>query len=261
MKEKYWKNSCLLILVIVMPFYGCVTNSSTSRDNQITAADLDARENNRKLDKLSNNIKDLTGTIGGFQNDIRFLREELDRLKERVDKSNVKVSALKGKYREGDIVKAPPLPIETLQEKQLNKSPGSVDPDSGVKVAALQPRDYYHNAYDDYRFGEYESAIENFRKFVDHYPDDDLADNAQYWIGEMYYKLGDFKKATEEFAKVYENYPQGNKVGDAKLKYALCLYDMKEIDRCFSQLEDLAVEYEGGRIGETALQKLQKLRK
>ncbi len=52
------------------------------------------------------------------------------------------------------------------------------------------------------------------------FPQSDLADNAQYWIGECFYSQKKFQEAKEGFAAVAEHFPFGNKVPDALYKEA-----------------------------------------
>ena len=50
------------------------------------------------------------------------------------------------------------------------------------------------------------------------YPSHELADNAQYWLGECFYHRKDYSMALREFRRVVEKFPRGNKVPDALLK-------------------------------------------
>lgn len=264
------------LLAAMLSCNGCVTDSSSERDKLAVAAELDARENTKKLDQLGKNISDLKETIDGFQVDIRYLREEIDKLKNRVEEAeeraktmgktgtpegSAKTGGKKEKFKEGDIAAAPPPSIEDVKSAREEKPAEPQSPAAGdIKTTSLKPEDYYQNAYDDLRFGEYESAIEGFRKFIDQHPGDKLAGNAQYWIGECYYGMKDFKRAAEEFKKVRENYPKGNKVPDARLKHALCLYDLKEVDLCLTELEKLVSEYKGTSIADTASKQIERLK-
>ena len=63
-----------------------------------------------------------------------------------------------------------------------------------------------------------ELALAGFQEFLLHYPDDDLSDNAQYWIGECYYGLNDLDQAILEYLKVRDVYPNADKVPAATLK-------------------------------------------
>jgi tol-pal system protein YbgF len=97
----------------------------------------------------------------------------------------------------------PPLPAET-----------SVP----AEPIAAEPLRLYRDALAALRAGHNAVALAGFRKFLTRYPRHDYADNAQYWIGECYYDLKQFRSAVHEFRRVVERYPQGNKVPDAMLK-------------------------------------------
>jgi tol-pal system protein YbgF len=81
-----------------------------------------------------------------------------------------------------------------------------------------EPLRIYRDALEALRAGHHAAALAGFRRFLDHYPVHDYADNAQYWIGECYYDLHQYQAATREFRAVIERYPRGNKVPDAMLK-------------------------------------------
>ena len=63
------------------------------------------------------------------------------------------------------------------------------------------PTELYLKAFADYAAGRYQPAIEGFSAFVDSYPGNDYAGNAQYWLGECYYALQDYQQAVREFEK------------------------------------------------------------
>ena len=85
-------------------------------------------------------------------------------------------------------------------------------------------------------------AIAGFREFLRRYSDHELANNAQYWIGEAYLSLArgyanagqgeraseSLEQAVQEFKKVLANYPRGDKTPTALYKEALALIDLKQ---------------------------------
>ncbi|MCX7991063.1 MAG: tetratricopeptide repeat protein [Proteobacteria bacterium] len=83
----------------------------------------------------------------------------------------------------------------------------------------------YNKGYEMYSQGKYPQTISIFREFLQKYPKDALADNAQYWIAESYYSQKNFQKAIEEFKKV-EKYPDGNKAPDAYYKIYLAYTEL-----------------------------------
>jgi tol-pal system protein YbgF len=76
----------------------------------------------------------------------------------------------------------------------------------------------YDQAYLDLTRGNYSLAVLGFREFLKRSPQSDLADNAQYWVGECFYAQRDYVTAVQEFLKVQEQNPNGDKVPAALLK-------------------------------------------
>ena len=69
-------------------------------------------------------------------------------------------------------------------------------------------------------YGEAELAL---RTFVEQNPDDPLAGNAKYWLGETYYVRQDFEQAAITFAEAYQRYPDNTKAPDNLLKLGMSL--------------------------------------
>jgi tol-pal system protein YbgF len=83
----------------------------------------------------------------------------------------------------------------------------------------------YNASKDSFDKGRYEESIEGFKRFLDRYPKSELADNAQYWIGECYMALKMYDRAIAAYENVKKNYPEGNKVPDAMLKQAMAFLE------------------------------------
>jgi tol-pal system protein YbgF len=119
-------------------------------------------------------------------------------------------------------------------------TPSASVPRTGA--ASLGAQDVYQAAYIDYSKGSYALAVAGFREFIRRHPEHELADNAQYWIGESLYSLGrtyanqgqsercvqSLEQAVQEFKKVVANYPRGDKAPTALYKEALVLIELKQ---------------------------------
>ncbi len=79
----------------------------------------------------------------------------------------------------------------------------------------------YQAALVHLRAGRHDEAVASLRAFVAAHPQHDLADNAQYWLGECFYDRKDYSTALREFRRVVDQFPAGNKVPDALLKLGL----------------------------------------
>ena len=79
----------------------------------------------------------------------------------------------------------------------------------------------YDQATSDLAQGRYDLAREAFREFVRRYSTVELADNAQYGVGECFFAQSLFDSAAVEYARVERLYPQGDKVPAALYKLGL----------------------------------------
>lgn len=125
------------------------------------------------------------------------------------------------------VVISPPQMPQTPQTPETPSvpPPGAAAP-QGAAVARSDMIDYtklYDTAYEDYVRQSYPLARSEFEEYLRRFPETDLADNAQYWVGECFFAEGKYEQAADAFKKVIERYPTGNKVPRAMLKagYAL----------------------------------------
>ncbi len=113
----------------------------------------------------------------------------------------------------------------------------------------------YETAYRDLQRENYQLALINFRAFLDEYPATRLSDNAQYWIGEVYYAQGQFTQAAEEFRKVVDDYAGQDKVPAAYYKIALCFINLRDKVTAKRYLDYLVERFPDTREAQLAEQK------
>jgi tol-pal system protein YbgF len=114
-------------------------------------------------------------------------------------------------------------------------------------------------AYSDYSRGNFDLALSEFRQYVEIYPGSELADNAQYWIGEILYAQKKLPEAIVEFEKVATVNPQGDKASIALYKRGLILLEMERKDEAVAQFHTIFKDYSKTKEGELATQQLQQL--
>jgi tol-pal system protein YbgF len=86
-------------------------------------------------------------------------------------------------------------------------------------------------------------AVVEFRELTKRFPENALASNAQYWIGEAYYRQRDFDQALAEFRKVVDGYAKSAQVPEALLKIGLCYRALKEPARGREVWEQITKDY------------------
>ena len=99
--------------------------------------------------------------------------------------------------------------------------------DSSAGETPMVKKDYEF-AFQALERRDYRVAIARFKEFLKKYPKSNLADNAQYWIGESHYGLREFDQAIIEFDAVRRRYPQGEKVPAALLKQGFAFAELGE---------------------------------
>jgi len=182
----------------------------------------------RRLDALAATLTTLTARV-----------EELGT---RVEALNRQVrTATPSPTRPGPAVSAP-APTGGTPAAPAPPAAPALSPGAKPATGSLGPQDIYQAAYIDFSKGSYALAIAGFREFLRRYPEHELADNSQYWIGECNFSLArgyanagqqerylqSLELAVQEFKKVVANYPRGDKAPTALYKEALALLELKQ---------------------------------
>ena len=153
-------------------------------------------------------------------------------------------------------------------EQYLNLEPSGkapVVPKSVAKIKAgkqaqppLSEDEIYRMAKQAFDQGEADTAKKKFQELIERYPQSERADNAQFWIGEIYYREKWYEKAILEYQKVIENYPKGNKVPASLLKQGLAFQNLGDKANARLILEELIKKYPKTSEAKIARDKLKK---
>ncbi len=100
----------------------------------------------------------------------------------------------------------------------------------------------YNNALRLYEDERPREAVAEFSRVLEAAPTSDLADNAEYWIGECYYKLEEFESALAAFQRVF-NHEGANKYEDAQLKIGMTYRLMGRRTEAITALRELINRY------------------
>jgi tol-pal system protein YbgF len=92
-----------------------------------------------------------------------------------------------------------------------------------IELPAGDPQTQYNFAYNLVLNGRFAEAQSAFEAFIEANPEDALAGNSQYWVGETFYARGQFENAARAFARGFERYPASSKTTDNLLKLGMAL--------------------------------------
>lgn len=118
---------------------------------------------------------------------------------------------------------APGIGIAQQDTSLAALQPGGQQPAAGYTLVGETPEEQYKYAFgllSQANYGEAELAL---RGFVEQNPNDPLAGNAKYWLGETFYVRQDYQQAAVTFAEAYQEYPDSGKAPDNLLKLGMSL--------------------------------------
>jgi tol-pal system protein YbgF len=217
-----------------------------------TAVNLELR-----LDQLETQMRNLTGSLEEANYSIDQLKSRLDKLVSDIDQrfSQLEHPGAPGAPPPGPLAaNTAPAPGAGANPATPPSQPGNLVAPGGAQTASRTPaappstggtlptgsaQEQYNYAFGKLREADYPAAEQALRAFVQRYPNDALAGNAQYWLGETYYVRKDYNNAAATFAEGYRKYPQSGKAADNLLKLGMSLGNIgqkKEACLTFNQL-------------------------
>jgi len=245
--------ACLAALALV----GCASTPPEQDPVQIKLNDLDTRlariervVTNQSLLQLSNQVESLRSDLRSMHNDIDLLTNNLEaaRKQQRDLYADLDRRLKNLELHGGGGAAATAAPADSAAP--------SAAADSG---SAVSDETAYQTAFGLLKDGQYDRAIAAFQKFLVTYRDSQLADNAQYWLGEANYVTKAFPEAQAAFQRVVDVYPQSRKRPDALLKIGYCEYELKQWGLARETLTRVATQFTDTPAGHLAQQRLDRM--
>jgi tol-pal system protein YbgF len=195
-------------------------------------------------------------------------------IRERSDDTNVRITALREELEAlrntvqvlqqvAQAALAPPVaavPIDPNAPVPTALPPAPAAPPPAVpSTAGLSPQRLFEPARTDYFAGQYSSAILGFEAFLRAFPRSDLADDAQYYIGESYFQQNQFGDAVTAYNQVIQNFPGANAVPDAYYKRGFAQERLGQADAARSSYETVIKSFPDSTAAQLARQSLDRL--
>jgi tol-pal system protein YbgF len=137
-----------------------------------------------------------------------------------------------------------------FQQISQRAAPPTASPAQG------DPNQLYDQAAQDLTQGRYALALQGFRDYVRRYPAAELADNAQYGVGECFFAQSQFDSAAVEYARVEQGWSKGDKVPAALYKLALSRDRLGQKDAAKTTFEDLVKRFPNSGEAQLARERL-----
>jgi len=192
---------------------------------------------------LSDNVQDIQARVGKLSqqmNDIQGLLQSIDG----------KISGGVAPSAAGAGAGAAPGADGVIADNGAG-SPGGPPPISADTL--------YQNALRDFTGGKYDLARQEFSDYLTNFPTNDLASNAQFYLGEIDYAQGNYKVAIGEYTKVMSQYPRSFKVAASQLKKAQAEVKLGNKQAGIRDLHEVVRKYPGSDEARQAQARLREL--
>ena len=198
-----------------------------------------------------------TPTSGNLTLEMRRLHSSLDRQEKAVQDLSRQVVELEARLqRQAEDIEQF---RQTPQSEQAGYLPAYTSQAQGVATTPNQGEgsatEVYLQAFGDYASGRYQRAVHGFETFLQRFPNNSYASNAQFWLGDCYFNQQQYPVAIQEFERVLNDYPSAPKNPDALLKIAIAQLQLGATDEARQAVDKLAQRYPKS----TATQKAQEL--
>jgi len=170
------------------------------------------------LDKSMSSPVAAVGTkVDSMAGEFQAMRVSLDDVSSKLAKLQQGLIDLNNTVK---VISAPPPPPAPAAGAATGTAGG---PPPGVTSESL-----YANAMRDKDGGNYDIAQQEYMDYLKFYSASEMAPNAQYYVGEIYYTRKDYENALQAFDAVLERFPDNNKTLDAMYMKGRTLFQMGE---------------------------------
>jgi tol-pal system protein YbgF len=199
--------------------------------------------------------------VDSVASDLRVLREKLDETNVRLTSLSQDVDGVRDMIPKLASQPSPAtLADPTAPAGSTPAAPAAVapvsQPPSPINATGTTPRRLYETAYADYTAGQWSLAIQGFETYLKTYPKSDLADDAQYYIGESYSGDSRFREAAAAYERVISDYPQSDILPEAYYKVGITYERLGQPDRARTAYEYAVKAFPDTDAGRLAKQRL-----
>jgi tol-pal system protein YbgF len=237
---------------------------STEVDSKLNSVRDTQAELVAEIDKMRGEIRGLSGRVEDnkrlAQHSIERDTTEQDSIKASLSELSEHLSLLETQLKQVQAHLGLKATVD-MSEQLAKKTPSVAEkppaqPPVIKESPTLSEDQLYESTLATFKGAEYEEALVGFRRFVEQYPGSDLADNAQFWIGECYMGLKQYEQAILAYQEVIKKYPKGNKVPNAMLRQALAFYEINDKISSRLLLKKIIREYPNSSEAKIASSKL-----
>jgi tol-pal system protein YbgF len=210
--------------------------------------------------KLQQQLAQLEGVIEEQNHQIQSLKEKQKLLYIDIDS---RLTELEANAKQTTLLNDQPT-IDTVDSPAQTVAIEKVQNTLTTQTIAEQPvissaQDDYDIAFAHLRAGRFLESARAFESFIQKFPNNELTDNAYYWLGESYYVKRQYPQALSAFQSLTSKFPNSSKAPDSWLKIGYSYYEMDDFANADENLNKVINNYPSLPIARLAKNRLQQL--
>ena len=247
-----------LTLVSVLA-QGCLVTMGKHQALEERVAALE-QSNNALVNRTDRNEKRIENVKTYVDDEDGKIRDLLANLRADVDDLRMQHSRTVGAQEEVihrlDLIQGKIKGIKGLMDERLGGDRESLPED-----LPGAPEEIFKVGLEKFNAGYTKTARAIFTEFIRLAPDDEKADDAQFYIGESYFAESRFVEAVTEYRKVYDNYQRGDRFREAVLRIGLSYERTNDCDKAKKIYKFARDEFKKTPEGDKAQEKYKALKK
>ncbi len=218
-----------------------LTQQLTQTGAATAAPDPAAAETRARLDTLAHDVEVMRTRADEADQRVSTLANDLRTLRDAVETFIRTPAAIAAPSPGGQ-----PAPAPAGQGGAAGHPPATGGAEGPAATAPESPAggtDLYRQAYADYARGDADRALQELEQFIRLHPGDDLADDAEFLAGEVYFSQQRYPEAVAAYDRLLKEHPAGDKAAAAYLKKGLALLEMNRTADAVIQLQHVVTAF------------------
>jgi len=228
-------------------------------DNSVIA-DFEARlgQMEEEANRVYGAVEELGHAVDEFAKKMELISKDFDlRIQDLEDTQAELVAA---RLKAG---KAPSAPVKKAAAKKkpvAKKVAQKVSSSDSVVPQTITPEDLYNKAYNFVVATAYPTAEVWMKEFLKRHESHELADNANYWLGEIYLVQDKPEDAVVSFSTGIAKFPKGAKAAGNLLKMGVAFKRLGKVDYAKGSWDKLMKDFPESLEAKKAAKELEKLK-
>jgi len=241
-----------------------VTQDHTVMKTLVEQSSYNVNKLGATMSSLQKSVQDVQANSGArldtMSTQVQGLSDNLEEIKSRLGKLNQQLVDLQNSVQSLDAKISGTAPAPAAGAASPASSTGASPSSSAAPGGPAPSADtLYSNGLRDITSGKYDLARSEFEDYLKYYADTDLASNAQFYLGEIFYKQKQYVDAVAAYDKVLTAYPKSFKLGPARLRKGLALIELGQKTAGVRELREVVKRFPGSDEDRLARGKLKEL--